>query len=251
MAKFYYKHSVATDDGSVDNTPKLRFWAPMGILVFAMTSTFAAFDWMMSLEPHWFSTMFGVYYFGGTVVAIFSILTAVSISLQKRGFLEDVITTEHYHDMGKMMFAFTVFWAYIAFSQYMLIWYANIPEETAWFQMRMEGSWFYFSMFLCVGHFGLPFFFLMGRTIKRIRTTIFAGAIWMLIMHYVDMFFIVQPTLSHFHGGHGFSMHIADLTTFVGIGGVVLSLFVKRLVAEPMVPTGDPRLQESLAFENF
>ncbi|MGM0577295.1 MAG: quinol:cytochrome C oxidoreductase [Myxococcota bacterium] len=252
LSLFFYKSSTRQDS---DRDPKLthrqRWMAPLGILLFALSTTFAAVDWLMSLDPHWFSTIFGVYYFAGSTVAIFSALILVSLMLQRAGLLREVITTEHYHDLGKFLFAFNVFWAYIAFSQYFLIWYANIPEETNWFIYRKEGSWLFVTALVALGHFVVPFFFLMSRHIKRKRKTLAAGAIWMLLMHWVDMYWLVQPVMTHHHGEHGASFHLLDITTFLGIGGLVVAVFAWRLRAKALVPVGDPRLAESLAFENF
>ena len=138
------------------------------MIVFALTTTLAAFDWLMSLDPHWYSTMFGVYYFAGAWWGSSPSWPCVFVGLNASGCLaKNVVTLEHFHDMGKLLFAFTVFWAYIAFSQYFLIWYANIPEETVWFLHRQEGSWMTISVLLLAGHFLVPFFFLMSRHIKR------------------------------------------------------------------------------------
>jgi hypothetical protein len=251
LSRFFYNNSTAQDtDPSPAITHRLRWFAPLGIALYAFSSTFAAFDWMMSLDPHWFSTIFGLYYFAGSAIAIFASLVILAMVLQKRGLLEGIITEEHFHDLGKLMFGFTVFWTYIAFSQYFLIWYANLPEETIWFDHRSHGNWLYVGIFLCVGHFVLPFFFLMSRTVKRIRKSLFLGACWLLFMHWVDMFYIIQPVLTHNEGGQDASFHFLDITTFIGIGGVFLAVVLKKLCSKPLIPTGDPRLTESLTFEN-
>jgi hypothetical protein len=252
LALYFYTKSTRQDETKSEAISKsLRFASPVAIMFFALTLTFGAFDWFMSVDPHWFSTIFGVYYFAGTSVATFAILALTAMVLQRGGLLKDVVTTEHYHDLGKYMFAFNVFWTYIAFSQYFLIWYANIPEETNWFMYRMEGTWLYVTIFLALGHFVLPFFFLMSRHIKRNTKTLAIGALWMLLMHWVDMYWIVQPPLDHHHGGHGASLSLLDLTTFVGIGGIFLAVYAWRMRAKALVPVGDPRLAESLAFENL
>ena len=121
----------------------------------------------MSLTPHWYSTMFGVYFFAGSFVGFIALLSVVAVAMRRAGLLDTVISAEHLHDIGKLLFAFTVFWAYIAFSQFFLMWYANLPEETIWYRARMEGSWMTVSLFLMAGHFVAPFFYLMGRTVKR------------------------------------------------------------------------------------
>ncbi len=249
FAFLMYRSSTRQDDtGDPNLTRRMQWWGPLGILFFALTTTFAAVDWMMSTDPHWFSTIFGVYYFAGCCIAIFASLALTSMALQKKGFLQGIVTVHHYHDLGKLLFAFVVFWSYIAFSQYFLIWYANIPEETLWYAHRAEHGWQVLGIFLMVGHFALPFLFLMSRHIKRRKATLAVGAIWMLIAHYFDLYYIVMPAVSH---GHGLHLSLYDLLAFVGIGGLMLAVFTWRLGAKALVPIRDPRLGESLAFENF
>ena len=228
-------------------TRRLQFWSGPSIFLFAVTTSFAAFDWMMSLDPHWYSTMFGVYFFAGALVGMFAFQAIVFIGLERTGLLRNVVNTEHFHDMGKLLFAFTVFWAYIGFSQYFLIWYANIPEETVWFEHRMAGSWEAVTVLLAVGHFLVPFFFLMPKTIKRNRVLLLTGAVWMLLMHLVDVFWCVMPVLHH----HGVHLGLLDVTTFLGIGGLFISVFSWLLARHALIPVKDPRLPESLAFENM
>lgn len=273
LAVFYYRQSTRQDEsGEEAFTKKTQWLAPVGIVLFALTATFAAFDWMMSLSPHWYSTIYGVYFFAGSAVATFATLSLISMLLQRGGMLRDIVTTEHYHDLGKLMFGFTVFWTYIAFSQYFLIWYANIPEETVFYRMRWSDGWEPVTVLLMLGHFVIPFFFLMSRHIKRNRVTLAIGSLWMLFVHFVDMFWLIQPNQAYAqHGYHlahaaehagaageaahhayeGFSFGLLDITTLVGIGGLAAAVFFWRLFSKPMVPVKDPRLPESLAFENF
>ena len=159
----------------------------------------------------------------------------------------DVVGTEHFHDLGKLMFAFTVFWAYIGFSQYMLMWYANLPEETVWYRARQTGGWTAVSVFLIVGHFLVPFLALMSRNVKRRLPTLVAGASWMLFMHYVDLTWLIRPA----HSPGVVPLSLMDLATFVGIGGVFGAALVRRLSAHALVPVNDPRLHESVSFENI
>lgn len=226
---------------------KMRWWAPLGFVFFAISTTIAAIDWMMSLDPHWYSTIFGVYYFAGTVMVSGAAITLSAMAVQKTGVLKDAITTEHYHDLGKWTFAFVVFWAYIAVSQFLLIWYANIPEETIWYGHRLEHGWEYLTIFLPIAHFLIPFFFLMSRHIKRKRVLLAIGAVWVLFAHYVDMFWLIQPAV---HTDH-FSLHITDLLTLVGLGGIAIGFFALFTAKFPTAPVKDPRLTESLRFENF
>jgi len=216
------------------------------IIVLALTQTFAAVDWIMSLDPFWYSTIFGVYWFAGSFVSFFALVTIMVVRLRRWGFLTDVVGLEHFHDLGKLLFAFTVFWAYIGFSQYFLIWYGNIPEETIFFRHRLEGSWSAVSLLLAAGHFVVPFFFFMPRTIKRKPALLAAGAAWMLAMHAVDVYWLVMPLMHP----HGVSISGLDIAAFLAIGGLFVGLVAWMMLRAPLVPVGDPRLPESLSFEN-
>lgn len=232
-------------------TLTLRKLSAIGIFLWALTLSFAAIDWLMSLQPHWYSTIFGLYYFAASILSFFAFMTLVAMGLQKAGLLKDAITTEHYHDLGKYVFGFTVFWAYIAFSQFILIWYANIPEETEFYMVRMEGGWHLISYALPVLHFGVPFFFLLSRHMKRNRTMLAIACVWTLVMHLVDMYWLVLPT----SGGHGEHAHLAlswtDFTALIGIAGAFLAVFGVFLKKNAVVCINDPRLEDSLAHENF
>jgi hypothetical protein len=200
----------------------------------------------MSLSPHWYSTIFGVYFFSGSFVGFIALLSVVVVAMRRAGLLDTVISVEHMHDIGKLLFAFTAFWAYIAFSQFFLIWYANLPEETIWYRARLEGSWKMISVFLMAGHFGVPFFYLMGRAVKRRGSTLALGGAWVLAMHYVDIYWQVMPTL---HPG-GVRPSALDVAAFLAVGGSFVAAASWLLRRQALVPLRDPRLAESLAFEN-
>jgi len=253
VAVLFYGWSLRQDRAS-DPAPlahKMRGFAPLGLVLFGLSVTFAAIDWVMSLDPHWFSTIFGVYYFAGIVVSIHAFLAIVVVLLQRAGALRGVVTQEHYHDIGKMMFAFSVFWAYIAYSQYMLYWYASIPEETYWFAYRGHGDWLVLSLLLVFGRFAIPFVLFMSRRWKRRASSLVFWAVWMLVGQYLDMYWLVQPVLAHEHGSDQIHFGLFDVLTFVGIGGAFLAAFGWALGRAPLVPMRDPRLEESLNFENF
>jgi hypothetical protein len=216
------------------------------LLVFAITVSVAAMDWIMSIDPHWFSTIFGVYYFSGSLVGFFAFLAILTTALTRAGLLGDTVTAEHFQDIGKLLFAFTVFWAYIGFSQYFLIWYANIPEETIWYLHRTAGSWMTVSLVLGFGHFAVPFLFLMSRHVKRNRTLLVLGALWMLLMHLIDLHWLVMPTLHH----DGPQVSLLDITTLLGIGGLFVAVLGLHMRRHALVPLRDPRLAKSLSFEN-
>lgn len=247
LSRYYFKTSVAQDStGSVDASVRMERWSYPGLVAFAVTINFAGFDLWMSLDPHWFSTIFGVYIFSGAVVGFLAMLPLLTGFLQHHGRLRRLVTVEHYHDMGKLLFAFVVFWAYIAFSQYMLIWYGNLPEETNWFLHRQTGQWVWVSLALLFGHFVVPFLYLISRRIKRRPRLLLAGALWVAVMHWLDLQWLIMP---QFHPEHvPFGPY--EVLTFVGLAGVVVLAVARRMAPHSLVPEGDPRLEESLAFEN-
>lgn len=248
MARYFFKKSVDQDESKDPevNEHLRRVSGPM-IIVYALTLCAAAFDILMSVSPAFFSTMFGVYYFAGCAMAIFATLTLVSLALQKAGRVVHSINVEHYHDLGKLMFAFVFFWSYVAFSQFMLIWYANIPEETFWFNYRMFTSWSGVSVVLLFGHCVFPFLFLLSRWTKRILPIHVFFCLWLMVMHYVDLFWIVMPEFTPL----GISVGWTDLTAFIGVGGIFVAAaaLVGRKVK--LIPVGDPGLSFSLSFENY
>lgn len=232
-------------DGSTRHTVKMRKIAVAGIPCFALSLTFGAFDWLMGLDYHWFSTMWGVYIFAGAAGASMSMLVLIVTALRSKGYLQ-FVTMEHYHIMGKLMLAFCVFWAYIGFSQYMLIWYANIPEETSYFIRRNIGSWNAMSLFLVVFRFFVPFVFLLLQATKKNPKYLCMVAGWLVFMQLVDIYIIVMPMLHQ----SGFAPHILDLCALLAIGPLLGFLFLKRLGQHSLFPIRDPRLPESLRLTN-
>lgn len=239
-----YRQDQTPDEGLAARLR--RFSGPM-LLPLALTHHFASVDWVMSLDPHWYSTMFGVYSFSGALVSAFAFMAVIVVALRSSGLLRGVFTAEHLHDLGTLIFAFTVFWAYIGFCQYFLIWYGNIPEETIWFKHRLEGGWRPLSLALAIGHFAVPFFFLLSRKIKRNPATLLAAACWMLLMHLLDVYWTVAPALN----AHGPHPGVVDVTAFLAVGGFFLGTFGWLLQRHALVPVGDPRLSESLTFETL
>jgi hypothetical protein len=247
IAVMYYRGSSRQDAaGNHAVAARLRRLAGPALIVLALTQTLASIDWIMSLTPHWYSTMFGVYFFAGSFVGFIALLSVVSVALRRAGLLDTVINAEHLHDVGKFLFAFTAFWAYIAFSQFFLMWYGNLPEETIWFKVRMDGSWMKVSILLLAGHFVAPFFYLMGRDVKRNGTTLALGGLWLLAMHFVDLYWQVMPT---FHP-EGISPSILDIAALMTVGGCFVGAAAWLLRRQALVPLRDPRIDESLAFEN-
>ena len=247
IALMYYRGSRGQDaTGDPRVTARLRCLAGPALIVLALTQTFASIDWIMSLTPHWYSTMFGVYFFSGSFVGFIALLSIAAVAMRRAGLLDTVITAEHLHDIGKLLFAFTSFWAYIAFSQFFLMWYANLPEETIWYKARLEGSWKMVSVILIVGHFAVPFLYLMGRDVKRRGWTLAIGGAWLLAMHFIDIYWQVMPTL---HPA-GVRPSLLDVAAFVAVGGCFVGAAGWLMRRQALVPIRDPRLAESLAFEN-
>jgi hypothetical protein len=232
--------------GDPELSRRLRRASAPALLLFALTLTFAAFDWLMSLDPHWYSTIFGVYFFAGSAVAAFGFLALAAIGARRSGLLDGIVSAEHVHDLGKLLFAFVAFWAYIAFSQFLLVWYGNLPEEVGFYSARLAGSWRAASVLLALGHFVLPFFFLLPRTVKRNEVALAAGAAWMLGMHLLDLHWLVLPNL---HPA-GWAPSPLDGAALIGSAGVFLAAFGWSLRRQALVPLRDPRLPESLVFEN-
>jgi hypothetical protein len=247
IAVMYYRGSRGQDaTGDPGVSARLRRFAGPAIIVLALTQTFASVDWIMSLTPLWYSTMFGVYFFAGSFVGFIALLSVAAAAMRRAGLLDTVISAEHLHDVGKLLFGFTVFWAYIAFSQFFLVWYANLPEETTWYMARMQGSWMTVSVFLMAGHFAAPFFYLMGRAVKRKDATLAVGGAWLLAMHFLDLYWQVMPTLHP----EGIRPSILDVAALVAIGGCFVAAASWLMRRQSLVPLRDPRIAESLAFEN-
>ncbi|HVT89225.1 MAG TPA: hypothetical protein VHD56_10265 [Tepidisphaeraceae bacterium] len=249
---WFRRLSVKQDDmPDARLTMRMQGVAAPGMVVLALTLTIAAIAMLMSLDPEWSSTMFGVYFFSGSAVAIFASLIVIVAILQSAGYLTRSITIEHFHDLGKFLFAFVFFWGYIAFSQFMLLWYANIPEETGWFVRHGASSvdingWTVILLVLLAGHLILPFAGLLSRHVKRTRGTLIFWAGWLLIFHWIDLYWLIMPQFDEqVHVG------IVDLACLIGIGGVYVAAVIKIAMQNDLRPVGDPRLVESLTFENI
>jgi hypothetical protein len=253
LARFYLTRSLEQDrTGDAGLTRRMEWFSPLALLLYGATVTFASFDWLMSLWPHWFSSIFGVYFYAGAVVGFFAAIILAAMVLQLFGLLKKAITVEHYHDLGKLLFGFVIFWGYIAFSQYLLIWYANMPEETRWYAARQSGPWVLVSLVLLFGNLLIPFFGLLGRQAKRQKWSLMFWAVWLLVMHWIDLYWLVMPGLnaSGITSAMGLPLGAIDVCLFLGIGGVYLAGLVHVAGQHPLLPVADPRLGESLAFEN-
>lgn len=227
-----------TKDGNL--TVINRRWTPAFLIFFALSYTMAAFDLLMSLDPHWFSTMFGVYCFAGLFYSVLALICLMAIFLRNTGHLKGLVTEDHLHDLGKFMFAFSVFYAYIAFCQFLLIWYANLPEETGYYLHRIHGGWGWVSIFLFFKWL-VPFFVLMPRDSKRNPKILKWVAIFMLIANWVDMLWLVQPEF--FHDGPRIGwIEIGVTLGFMGLFGTMMMRFLGR---QSVMAIGEPKLAES------
>lgn len=244
--KLYSLSRKQDESGSLSLTKSSEKWSAPGVLILFLSASLASFDWIMSLDPHWWSTMFGVYFLAGGAVGFMALLIAVCLGLRNAGYLSDAINEEHYHDLGKWLFALTVFWAYVSFSQYMLIWYGNLPEEGIWYHRRMVGSWSGFMPLMIIGHFVIPFVTLMPRSSKRNLKMLGFFSGWMLVMHYLDLYWQVMPVLHK----TGVAFHWIDIAALVALVSTFGLVFWSGLRERPLVPVGDPRLEQCLGFHN-
>ena len=269
MGVWYYALSVRQDNNKHPQLSlRMRACTPVSLILFGLAVTFASFDWIMSLQPHWYSTIFGVLIFAGCVISGLSAVIILCIALQASGYLP-CVRCAHYYDLGKLLFGFTVFWAYIAFSQFMLQWYAAIPEEVAFYHHRLHGGWKTLSWAMPVTHFFIPFFLLLSQRAKRNRIVLCVAAVWTLAMHALHMAWLILPTIAeHAHAaashgeahgaklagmhhasqsvGHVAELAAASLWAMLGVGGLFVAAALFILLRRPLVPAGDPLLQESL-----
>lgn len=237
------KWSLRQDQtGDARCTYMLRKYSAGGIYIFAVTLTLAAIMWVKSLEHQWFSTMYGVYYFAASVWVTLATVYLITMLMQRTGPLSGVVHTRQFHDLGVLLFAFTVFYAYIAFSQYFLIWNAALPEETFWYVKREKGSWWDISMLLIFGHFAVPFLALLRIDAKLSLPLMIPLCAWVWLMHFSDMSFNIMPVLHP----DGFVLHWADIGCMAFFAGVLSLVFLKYFFSHAPYPIKDPRLAEAL-----
>ena len=241
--------SDAQDRGEVAVTPadsrRFRVVSAPGLLLYALTITFAGIDWVMSLDPHWFSTIFGLLLFTGQGLAAFAFVIAVLAAVSAVEPVASVVSTRQFHDLGKLLLAFVMLWAYLAFSQFLIIWAGNLPEEIPWYIERIRGGWGYVALLVAFGHFALPFVVLLSRDLKRNRSLLAKVAIGILVMRLVDIIWLVAPAFPH----SGFAVHWMNVVVPVGLVGIWLFLFARQLRSRPLLPLNDPFFKETFAHE--
>ncbi len=248
LAFRYFQWSVDQDESkAVANTAAAQRFTPVAMILFALSLSFFAFDWLLSLDATWYSTIFGVYIFAQCALFQMASLILVTLLLRRSGLLGNAVTVEHFHDMGKLLFGWIAFWSYIAFAQFFLTWYSNIPDEVAWFHKRWSGNggtWRAVSLSLVVMHFFVPFWFLMSRNVKRRLPLLAVGAACMVVMHVVEVYWVIMPNVGPL------APNFVDAACLLGVFGVYLAAVLRGMLDHSLVPVGDPRLSRALDFEN-
>jgi hypothetical protein len=232
------------ETGAAECTHKMRFLSYIGIFLFALSLTFAAIMWMKGLQYHWFSTMYGVQYFAGSVWVTLATVYVITMVLDRQQVLTDVLHEHQFYFLGSLLFAFTVFYAYVTFSQYFIIWNANMPEETFWFVLREKGSWFWISMVIIFGHFFMPFLALLRIDVKSNFALMVPIAAWAWLMHFTDMGFNILPV--RFPEGFPFAWLWLPLGMMAFMGGLLARVFLQKFASAPPFPLKDPRLVEAM-----
>jgi hypothetical protein len=223
-------------------TGRIRRLAGPGLILYGLTVSFASFDWLMSLDPHWFSTIYGALFIVGQGLATLSFMALLNHFLVKEKPLSQVVTPQQFHDVGNLMFAFTILWAYMSIGQYIIIWSGNLPEETEWFLARTLGTWPWVAMLLAVLHFGVPFFLLLMKSNKRRSNVLARIAVLILVMRVVDFYWLIAP---RFHE-EGVALHWLDFAAPVAIGGIWLGAFLGFLRKHALLPLHEPRFKHIL-----
>jgi hypothetical protein len=220
----------------------MRVVSASGIVLYALSLTLAAIMWMKALMHEWFSTMYGVYYFAGSVWMTLATVYLIAVLLKRNGMLRNVLFEKQFYFIGSLLLAFTVFYAYVTFFQYFIIWNANMPEETFWYVLREKGTWWDIGMVIIFGHFLLPFLMLLRIDWKLKLGVMLPLAIWAWLMHYCDMAFNIGPSLHP----NGFVLHWMDIACLLFMVGLLSKVFVKNFLAHPFYPQRDPRMAEGL-----
>ncbi|MGE5277936.1 MAG: hypothetical protein ACM3SU_13145 [Acidobacteriota bacterium] len=244
LAAFLSKWSLAQDtnpDPALNR--KLQRLSGGGLVVYGLTTTFTSVDWVMSLEPRWYSTMYGVLFMVGQALAALALATVSVVSLSRREPVSGFLAGRHRHDLGKMLFAFTMFWAYVSFSQYLIVWSGNLPEEIAWYLARFRGGWGPVGAAVLVLNFVVPFLLLLSRRSNRDPRTLAGAAALLVVMRFVDVSWLLLPAFSK----GAFRLEWMNFAAPIGLGGLWLAFYAKNLAARPLLPVNDPGFEEALA----
>jgi hypothetical protein len=220
----------------------------IGIVVLVFTITFASVDWVMSLDPEWFSTIFGLIFVIGWVLSAFTLVIAVMVALKDREPFRSLLGKTYFHDWGKLLLAFVMVWAYFSFSQFLIIWAGNLPEETRWYLHRLQGGWQYLALALVLLQFVFPFMLLLSRDIKRNTRTFLVIALLVFVMRFVDLYWMVVPNFNHAGHGPNILATVANIAAWIGFGGLWLFVFSMFLKKRPLIPFNDPHLPAAIAW---
>lgn len=243
MALLLSKWSLEQDrESTPEQALKMQRLSGGGLVVYAVTVLFMSTDWVMSLDPHWFSTMFGFLFIGAQGLAALALTISVLVLLSRLEPMSRVIAPAHLHDLGKLMLAFVMLWAYFSFSQYLIIWSANLPEEIPWYLRRMAGGWQWVGLAIIFLHFALPFVLLLSRDLKRNGRTLMGVCAVIIVMRIVDIFWQIGPL----HGESHMVVHWLDAAAPIALGGIWVALFLWQLQTRPLLPLGEPYLAEAL-----
>ena len=241
--------SAAQDNGegvTKHDSIRYRKVSAPGLLFLVITVTFASVDWVMSLEPEWFSTIFGLLTIAGYGLTGIAFTIVVLAAIDRDRPAGSLLTPRHFHDFGKLLLAFTMLWAYLSFSQFLIIWSGNLPEEIPWYVHRTTGSWGYVAIALVVGHFMLPFTLLLSQDLKKRPAMLARVAVFIICMRMLDLIWLVEPT---FRPGTGFPIHWLDITLPLGLCGIWVFVFSRNLRSRALLPVNDPYFKEAFAHE--
>ncbi|MFA5911800.1 MAG: hypothetical protein WC815_23720 [Vicinamibacterales bacterium] len=233
------EHDRTGDQALVDKMSRL---SGAGLVIYFLTVTFAMVDWTMSVNPHWFSTIWGMLYIGGQGLSAFAFGITVLVMLSQTSPMSRVLTTHHFHDLGKFLFAFLMLWAYLSFSQFLIIWSANLPEEIPHYLTRWDNNWKYLSIFIIVGHFIVPYALLLSRDLKKNARKLRLIATWIICARVADYYWHVAP---EFHQD-GFTFSLLDIALPLALGGIFISIFVSQLAGRSLLPVNDAQLEKAL-----
>jgi hypothetical protein len=240
------KQDLNRDDRAL--RARLKFWAGPGILLYVFGMTFAAIDWAMSLSPHWASTIYGFLFVAGQAISAMSLMIIIVIMVSHAEPFSQFIQKRHLHDLGKLLFAFNMLWAYFGFSQLLIIWAGNQPEEISFYKSRLLGGWGVVAVMVLVLHFFIPFFALLSRDVKRNKSILTKIAMWLIVMRCLDLFWLTQPEFSSrvFPSPSAVSA-LLYFATILALGGIWLWFFARQLKQQPLLPLGEPKLAEAIA----
>src|SRR5579859_2708603 len=225
---------------------RLKVFAGPGIILYVFVMTFAAIDWVMSLSPHWASTIYGFLFIAGQLISSMSLMIAVVVLLARTAPMEGLVQSRHLHDLGKLLLAFVMLWAYFGFSQLLIIWSGNLPEEISFYRSRLYGGWGVVAVIVLIFHFFVPFFFLLPRDVKRSAKLLPKIALWLIFMRLVDLFWLTRPEFTA-----SAVPALMDIAAILALGGIWLAFFARNLKAQPLLPLGDPKLEEAIEVHEF